>query len=63
MNPEDNPVHYCYGCQSCFAEMINWDELDPDEGHWDLTPGMLTEWPEYYNGFPEPFNPDLEDPA
>lgn len=34
------------------------DELDQDDyegGLWDLEPGMLTEWPEYYNGFPRPF--------
>lgn len=29
--PEENPVHYCYGCQSCFAEMIDLDDIELDE--------------------------------
>jgi hypothetical protein len=23
MNPDENPVHYCHGCQTCLAELID----------------------------------------
>jgi hypothetical protein len=39
MNPEDNPIHYCYGCQYCFAELIDLDSYD------DITEDDIDEEP------------------
>jgi hypothetical protein len=52
MLPSDNPIHDCWGCQSCFAVMLE-DEDYSDVTEEDLAEG---EWTEYYNGFPKPFD-------
>lgn len=35
MNPNENPVHYCYGCQYCLAEMLEDDNFDEDTAIWE----------------------------
>lgn len=35
LTPENNPVHKCYGCQYCFAIILEDDEYDEDVAQWE----------------------------